>query len=282
MPVDPISLEVFKNMFISAAEQMGVALQRTGYSPNIKERRDFSCAVFNPRGRHGGAGGPRSGALGGYAGLGAGCVAGVSQRASSGRHGYPQRPLSGRYPFARHHPGRPGVPGRRRREAPGRVRGQPGPPRRRGRHDPGLAAAVHRAVPGGHHHSSHKAASGRQSQPGGHPAYLPQLPDPPRAQGRPGGPDRVHTSGRKAAAGHRAPVRMGRDSGPHGRPVGLLGANDPASHLGNPRRRLPGGGLHGRRRPDGPAGGHRRDHDRRRGRDDHRLHRLFSSKSPAA
>ena len=50
MPVDPISLEVFKNMFISAAEQMGVALQRTGYSPNIKERRDFSCAVFNPQG----------------------------------------------------------------------------------------------------------------------------------------------------------------------------------------------------------------------------------------
>ena len=50
MPVDPISLEVFKNMFISVAEAMGVALQRTAYSPNIKERRDFSCAVFNPQG----------------------------------------------------------------------------------------------------------------------------------------------------------------------------------------------------------------------------------------
>ena len=50
MPVDPISLEVFKNLFISVAEQMGVALQRTAYSPNIKERRDFSCAVFNPAG----------------------------------------------------------------------------------------------------------------------------------------------------------------------------------------------------------------------------------------
>ena len=49
MPVDPISLEVFKNMFISVAEEMGVALQRTAYSPNIKERRDFSCAVFNPQ-----------------------------------------------------------------------------------------------------------------------------------------------------------------------------------------------------------------------------------------
>ena len=41
MPVDPVSLEVFKNMFESVAEEMGVALQRTSYSPNIKERRDF-------------------------------------------------------------------------------------------------------------------------------------------------------------------------------------------------------------------------------------------------
>ena len=50
MSVDPISLEVFKNMFESVAEEMGVALQRTAYSPNIKERRDFSCAVFDPHG----------------------------------------------------------------------------------------------------------------------------------------------------------------------------------------------------------------------------------------
>ena len=51
MAVDAISLEVFKNMFISVAEEMGVALQRTSYSPNIKERRDFSCAVFDPMGQ---------------------------------------------------------------------------------------------------------------------------------------------------------------------------------------------------------------------------------------
>ena len=50
MPVDAISLEVFKNMFISVSEEMGVALQRTSYSPNIKERRDFSCAIFDPAG----------------------------------------------------------------------------------------------------------------------------------------------------------------------------------------------------------------------------------------
>ena len=49
--VDPISLEVFKNLFISVCDEMGVALQRTAYSPNIKERRDYSCAMFDPRGQ---------------------------------------------------------------------------------------------------------------------------------------------------------------------------------------------------------------------------------------
>ena len=47
MKVNPILLEVFKNRFSSIAEEMGVTLNRTGFSPNIKERRDFSCAVFN-------------------------------------------------------------------------------------------------------------------------------------------------------------------------------------------------------------------------------------------
>ncbi len=43
---DPVLLEVFNNLFMSIAEQMGVALQNTAYSVNIKERLDFSCAVF--------------------------------------------------------------------------------------------------------------------------------------------------------------------------------------------------------------------------------------------
>ncbi len=43
---DPVMLEVFNNLFMSIAEQMGVTLQNTSYSVNIKERLDFSCAVF--------------------------------------------------------------------------------------------------------------------------------------------------------------------------------------------------------------------------------------------
>jgi N-methylhydantoinase B len=50
MSVDAISLEIFRNLLTSAAEEMGLALGRTAYSTNIKERRDYSCAVFGPRG----------------------------------------------------------------------------------------------------------------------------------------------------------------------------------------------------------------------------------------
>ena len=47
---DPIELEVFKNLYHSIAEEMGAALRRTAFSPNIKERRDYSCAVFDGTG----------------------------------------------------------------------------------------------------------------------------------------------------------------------------------------------------------------------------------------
>ncbi|HMN50656.1 MAG TPA: hydantoinase B/oxoprolinase family protein [Xanthobacteraceae bacterium] len=47
---DPVLLEVFNNLFMSIAEQMGVTLQNTAYSVNIKERLDFSCAVFDAKG----------------------------------------------------------------------------------------------------------------------------------------------------------------------------------------------------------------------------------------
>ncbi|MBZ9657051.1 hydantoinase B/oxoprolinase family protein [Phyllobacterium lublinensis] len=47
---DPIMLEVFNNLFMSIAEQMGVTLQNTAHSVNIKERLDFSCAVFDRNG----------------------------------------------------------------------------------------------------------------------------------------------------------------------------------------------------------------------------------------
>ncbi len=50
MRCDPIELEIFKNLYHSIAEEMGAALRRTAFSPNIKERRDYSCAVFDSAG----------------------------------------------------------------------------------------------------------------------------------------------------------------------------------------------------------------------------------------
>ena len=48
---DPVLLEIFNNLFMTIAEQMGVTLQNTAYSVNVKERLDFSCAVFDAAGR---------------------------------------------------------------------------------------------------------------------------------------------------------------------------------------------------------------------------------------
>ncbi len=48
---DPTTLEIYRALYTSVAEEMGIALRRTAFSPNIKERRDYSCAVFDSAGR---------------------------------------------------------------------------------------------------------------------------------------------------------------------------------------------------------------------------------------
>ena len=45
---DAVTLEIFRHLFTALAEEMGAALKRASFSPNIKERRDYSCALFNP------------------------------------------------------------------------------------------------------------------------------------------------------------------------------------------------------------------------------------------
>src|SRR5215813_12482540 len=51
MRFDPTTLEIYRALYTSVAEEMGIALRRTSFSPNIKERRDYSCAVFDSEGR---------------------------------------------------------------------------------------------------------------------------------------------------------------------------------------------------------------------------------------
>lgn len=48
--INPVQLEIFKSLFHAIAEEMGATLKRTAFSPNIKERRDYSCAIFDGRG----------------------------------------------------------------------------------------------------------------------------------------------------------------------------------------------------------------------------------------
>src|SRR5215470_20005726 len=48
---DPIDFAVFKSAMCSVAEEMGATLRRTAFSPNIKERRDYSCAIFDRAGQ---------------------------------------------------------------------------------------------------------------------------------------------------------------------------------------------------------------------------------------
>src|SRR5256714_11462251 len=48
---DPTTLEIYRALYTSVAEEMGLTLRRTAHSPNIKERRDYSCAVFDAKGR---------------------------------------------------------------------------------------------------------------------------------------------------------------------------------------------------------------------------------------
>jgi N-methylhydantoinase B len=50
MPLSSFELEIFRNILSSIAEEMGVVLVRAAFSPNIKERRDLSCAIFKPDG----------------------------------------------------------------------------------------------------------------------------------------------------------------------------------------------------------------------------------------
>src|ERR1700721_2777206 len=47
---NPVDLEIFRNLFISLADEMGAVLRKTAFSANIKERRDYSCALYDKAG----------------------------------------------------------------------------------------------------------------------------------------------------------------------------------------------------------------------------------------
>ena len=114
---DPVTLELFNRRFMGVAEAMGAALERTAHSVNIKERLDFSCALFDADGGLV-ANAPHMPVHLGSMGASVRAVRDRHPRAAARRGLRAQQPLRRRHPPARHHRGHAGVHGRRRPSPP--------------------------------------------------------------------------------------------------------------------------------------------------------------------
>ena len=133
---DPVMLEVFNNLFMSIAEQMGVALQNTAQSVNIKERLDFSCAIFNGEGQLV-ANAPHVPVhLGSMDRSVETIIRDNEGKTPRRRRLHDQRAVQWRDPPARHHRDHAGV--RRNRQGHSLLCGEPRPSCGRGRHHAGL------------------------------------------------------------------------------------------------------------------------------------------------
>ena len=179
---DPIMLEVFNNLFMSIAEQMGVTLQNTAYSVNMKERLDFSCALFDPDGMLI-ANAPHMPVHLGSMGESVRTILQLrGDSHAAGRRVRAQQPLQRRHPPARRHRGHAGVRRRRAAAVPHRLAR---PSRRHRRHHAGLdAARQHHDRPGRRADRQFSAGrpgavsrprrSRRCSRPGPYPARNPR------------------------------------------------------------------------------------------------------------
>ena len=141
---DPVLLELFNNLFMNVAEQTGAVLQNTSMSVNIKERLDFSCAIFDAERRTGRQCAARAGASRArWARACAPCSRAPPRHAEAGRRRRAEQSLQRRHASARRHGHHAGV--RRDRPRQTVLRRQPRPPRRYRRHHARLDAAGCRA-----------------------------------------------------------------------------------------------------------------------------------------
>ena len=255
--IDPVTLEVLRNALESIADEMGAVLKRTAFSPNIKERMDASCAIFDAaaqlvaQAEH----------VPVHLGLDAALGRSHDRRGRDGRGGrrrHRQRPVHRRLAPARHHARRAGLCRRRAY----RLCRDAGAPRRCRRHGAGLDAGQQpRDLPGGAGHPGGQALPARRIA-GGCAAHDPrQCAHPDRAARR------SQRAARRIAGRRTAPRRAGRPL--RRRPGHRRLRGDPrlcrAPHAPPPRRaaarHLPGRGFSRRRRQQRRAGaGHSRDH----------------------
>jgi 5-oxoprolinase (ATP-hydrolysing) len=160
---DPVLLEVFNNLFMNIAEQMGLQLQNTAYSVNIKERLDFSCALFDAEG-HLIANAPHMPVHLGSMGESIKTV--IRENAGTMQPG-DVYVLNDPYHGGTHLPDvtviTPVYLGGRAHDKPTVLRGQPRPPCRHRRHHAGLDAAVLHAHRGRGRADQQRQAGGRRA-----------------------------------------------------------------------------------------------------------------------
>ena len=270
----PVMLELFNNLFMSIAEQMGERLRATANSVNIKERLDFSCALFDTDG-HLIANAPHMPVHLGSMGESIKAVIEANAgRMRPGRLLRPQQPVPRGHPPARHHRGDPGL----RRDASTSCSTSP------------LAATTPRSVAS--HPGSMPSFSRRVEEEGvlidnalltrdGRMREAEMLAPADRGEfparnpaGQPGGP--AGAAGRQREGRLRAPrpgrgLRPGRRDGLHGARAGQRRRGGAPRHLRAARRELP---LRARLRS------RHRGHDHRRPRTavgPHRLHRYVGA-----
>jgi hypothetical protein len=114
--MDPITLQLYRHRFTGIAEEMGITLRRTAYSPNIKERLDFSCAIFDGRGNLVAQAAHIPAHLGAMP-ASVHTILDPFPHVGGGRCRHRQRPFRGRQPPAGHHDDRAGLCGMMKRRS---------------------------------------------------------------------------------------------------------------------------------------------------------------------
>ncbi len=243
MAVDAISLAVFRSLFEAVAEEMGVTLQRAAFSPNIRERLDFSCAIFDARARMIAQAAHIPVHLGS---MPASVEAAVRafRTLQPRRRDRPERSLCWRDASARRDDGLAGV--HRRQSA--LLRRQPRASRRRGRHVAGIAAAEHRTVSRRADPAAGQAGRSGAAQRDGDQADHRQQPRARGTAGRHRGAVGGAARRRAAAAGNGRCQRLDRDAATRRRFARLLAADDRGDHRVDPRRHVHVRGCARRRR----------------------------------
>ena len=157
MKTDPIELELFRHLLVSIAEEMGAVLRKTSFSANIKERRDYSCAVYDAAGE--------TVAMGDHMPVHLGAMPLSVQHATQAFDLAPGDVAILNDPFrgGTHLPDITAVSGVFLNGQPqaGVLRRESRASRRRRRHEPRLDAAGARDLPGGHSHSAGAAGARR-------------------------------------------------------------------------------------------------------------------------